>query len=336
MYSGGLVSVCQVRGAIIKKFCIKPQESLYLILLIEKILKSYYSRYMIIDNKYTIAYTVPPSFIDGKCRFTALGIAALAQDLAAGHYTSAGLSIPHLQKVNLTWVITKQHFEISEYPLWMDTLIAQTWAQPPKGPFCFRDFAYAYTENGKKASIDAAVKELGAGEYTEAFKEKREAHTRTGAPCMRGSSCWMLLNTQTGQIVKPDEKALGGMGFNGDHMEGKVFVKIAPKGAWDIEEHIKPSLLDIDLNSHVNNLTYLRWILSFMDADFCRQKLLRTLDTNFISSAQYGEQLICRCAQTDENICVHSIIRAEDKSEVFKARTEWAAESELSRTVKIS
>ncbi len=288
---------------------------------------------MIIDNKYTIHYTVPPSFVDGKCRFTASGIASLAQDLAAGHYTSAGLSIPHLQKANLTWVITKQHFEITEYPLWMDTIAAQTWAQPPRGPFCFRDFAYYFTKNGKKESIDAAVREAAE---RGSDPETAENFGRFAGPCMRGSSCWMLLNTETGQIVKPDERVFGTLGFNEDHIEGKVFAKIAQCDSWDIEERITPSLLDIDLNSHVNNLTYLRWILSFMDADFCRPRLLRVLDTNFISSARYGDKLLCRCAQTDENICVHSIIRAHDKSEVFKARTEWAAESALARSFRIS
>jgi len=71
----------------------------------------------------------------------------------------AKLFIDNLKKMGLTWVITKQHFEITEYPLWMDDLIIQTWAQPPKGFFCFRDFAFFYAKNGKKTSIDEAFEE---------------------------------------------------------------------------------------------------------------------------------------------------------------------------------
>ena len=72
-----------------------------------------------------------------------------------------------------------------------------------------------------------------------------------------------------------------------------------------------------------------------MSADFCKGKLLKTLDTNFVSSAMYGEDLICRSSRS-ENVCIHSIIRAKDGSEVFKARSEWADENGLSRTLKVN
>ena len=71
-----------------------------------------------------------------------------------------------------------------------------------------------------------------------------------------------------------------------------------------------------------------------MDADFCRGKLLRVLDTNFLISAQYGEELCCRCSYSEESVCVHSIIRIADGSEVFRARTEWADEQKMARPLQ--
>ena len=97
---------------------------------------------MILDNKYTMPYTVPTTAIDGQYRCTPLTVAALSQDLAANHYSSTGIFMPQLQERGLMWIISKQHFEIHEYPLWLDCLTLQTWAQPPKGLFCFRDFAH--------------------------------------------------------------------------------------------------------------------------------------------------------------------------------------------------
>lgn len=289
---------------------------------------------MIIDNKYTIPYAIPSVYIDGKCRCTALAFVSLAQELAALHYSSAGLSIPHLQQMDLTWVIGKQHFEIYEYPLWLDELILKTWAQHPKGLMCLRDFEYTYAEGGKKTSIDAA------------FAEKKETSQNSSppclksedglTPCMRSTSCWLILNTVTGRLVKPDEKTLGTLTFNDDAMPGDSLIKIELCESWDIEEHFSPTLLDIDLNSHVNNLNYVRWILSFMSAPFCRGKLLRVLDTNFMSSAVYGEELICRCKQIDETTCIHSIVRDADGSDVFRARTEWADEKLLSRELRVT
>ena len=150
------------------------------------------------------------------------------------HYSSAGLSIPHLQQMDLTWVIGKQHFEIYEYPLWLDELILKTWAQHPKGLMCLRDFEYTYAEGGKKTSIDAA------------FAEKKETSQNSSPPClksedglkpcMRSTSCWLILNTVTGRLVKPDEKTLGTLTFNDDAMPGDSLIKIELCESWDIEE----------------------------------------------------------------------------------------------------
>ena len=287
---------------------------------------------MIIENKYTMPYTVPSTAIDGHYRCTPLTFAALSQDLAANHYSSTGIFMPQLQERGLIWIISKQHFEIYEYPLWLDSLILQTWAQPPKGFFCFRDFAYYYAENGKKVSLAGAFKDFDSAERKGA-EWSCDALQRHGSLCVRGSSCWIVLNTQTNQPVVPDSTIFGSLAFCSDHLEGRVFAKLSLPEHWDLQECLRPSLLDIDMNGHVNNLNYIRWALSFMDADFCRGKTLRVLDTNFLLSAQYGEQLCCRCAYTEENTAVHSIIRTADGSEVFRARTEWADEKETTRSV---
>ena len=286
---------------------------------------------MIIDDKFTLSYTVPPSYIDGKGRFTALGIASLAQDLAAAHYSSAGLSLLHMQKMGITWVISKQHFEIKDYPLWADRITVKTWAQPPKGLFCFRDFAYHYTKNGKNKNLDEAFKSGSYNYHLNDLQTESEDEL-----CVRGSSCWIIVDLKTGQPLPPDKKTMGSLTFNTEHLEGKVFPKINLNTDWDIETDFTPTLLDIDINSHVNNLNYIRWILSFMNEEFCKTRLIKTLDTNFVSSAKYGEHLICRCSKPENNICVHSIVRKNDGSEVFKARTEWADETELSRPLKIA
>jgi len=81
---------------------------------------------MIIDNKYTIPYEVPFGYVDEKCRFTALAFVGLAQELAALHYSCAGLSIPHLQQKGLTWIISKQYFEIYEYPRGQKAVVTYT------------------------------------------------------------------------------------------------------------------------------------------------------------------------------------------------------------------
>nr|WP_253678428.1 acyl-ACP thioesterase domain-containing protein [Treponema sp. OMZ 788] len=194
---------------------------------------------MIIDNKFTVRHKILTGNIDGKCRATPMEFAILLQELAAGHYGTTGLSIPHLQKMGMTWVITKQHFEIAEYPLWMDDLIVQTWAQPPKGFFCFRDFAFFYARNGKKASIDDAFEENLSIEEEREKRLSIEEFKGLSKPFFRASSCWVILNSETGQPIKPDERTMGNLAFNDEHLEGKVFAKITLPEKWETEEKIQ-------------------------------------------------------------------------------------------------
>lgn len=276
--------------------------------------------------KYTATYTVPSSRLDPKCRFSLDGVLSLTQDLAASHYGSGGLSIPHLQRKGLTWVITKQHFEFSEYPLWLDTIEAATWAKPVKGPFCYRDFTMRYAPQGKKASLGAAL----AQEHSIA-----DQHT----PLCAGTSCWMVLSLADNHPVKPDTSIFGTLPFCDDNALPSVFPRIPLCDTWDSELYMEPTSSDIDMNQHVNNLNYVHWVVSGMPVSVMQTSLVKTLDTYFISSAKYGEKLICRlrCLEQESGMyeCIHSIIRAADKSEVFRARTVWAPEAALSRELRI-
>ena len=308
--------------------CRSPHRSLH------KAIKAVTLNLMILDNKYTMPYTVPSTAIDGRYRCTPLTFAALSQDLAANHYSSTGIFTPQLQKRGLIWIISKQHFEIYDYPLWLDCLTLQTWAQPPKGLFCFRDFAYYYAAGGKKASLTEAFYDFDSADRrsSEWSAAALQQHQEL---CVRGSSCWIVFDTKTNHPVAPDDTIFGSLGFCEDHLEGRVFAKIALPEQWHYEVPVSPSLLDIDMNGHVNNLHYIRWALSYMDADFCNGQALKSLDTHFLLSAQYGDELCCRSHYIEEQSCIHSILRTSDGSEVFRARSEWAAETSLSRPLQV-
>ncbi len=279
---------------------------------------------MIIDNKYTISYTPMYSHMDAKARIAAFSLMNLTQDLASAHYSTGGLSMIHLQDKGETWVLTKQKFEFFEYPLGFDQIIMQTWAHEPKGLFCIRDYKYSFSPTGKKSSFDAACNDILDDANSNNVDVKDENLI------MKASSAWMILDLKTGRPLKANDFSMGGLTFNNEDAIEGGFSKIAIPETWDKEVPLSPTLLDIDLNDHVNNMSYIRWILSFMDHDYCSTRLLKSLETNFVTSAMFGDNLLCRYKMIDDTTCVHSIIRA-DGSEVFRARTIWADEKELAR-----
>jgi acyl-ACP thioesterase len=291
-------------------------------------------------NKYSTTYIVPSREIDGTCCVTPSALLGLAQDLASAHYGTGGLSIPHMLKRGMTWVIAKQHFEIEEYPLWLDELSLTTWAKAPKGLFCIRDFSYSYAPDGKKASLDVA---LGTGRSGASLPSIAQRES----PFLRGTTCWMVLDANTGKPIKPAPELFGTLPFcEEDALPGlRAFPRISfpvPQDSVALsttsvtETAFSPTITDIDMNGHVNNLNYVRWILSFMPEMFMDRKI-STLDTYFISSAMLGDKLLCKTAVTevpDTAVeCLHSIVRENDGAELFRARTIWKSAAELSREV---
>jgi acyl-ACP thioesterase len=308
----------------------------------------YYSMIMI-QNKYTIPYTVPSSAIDGACRVTPAALLGFAQDLASSHYGTGGLSIPHMQKRGMTWVVTKQHFEIEEYPLWLDELELTTWAKAPKGLICIRDFSYSYAPNGKKATLDDA---LGTGRSVEGAP----SFVQRESPFLRGTSSWMVLDGNTGKPIKPAPELFGTLPFCEEDAVPALSAPAFPRFSFPAsgsksaaimtENQFSPAITDIDLNGHVNNLHYVRWILSYMPEDIFQSRKISILDTYFIASAMLGDFLVCKTAvmapfgdreKSGEGVeCVHSIVRETDGVELFRARTIWKNAAQLSREVCVS
>lgn len=258
---------------------------------------------------------------------------SLAQDLASSHYGTGGRSIPHLQKEGYTWVVTKQHFEINEYPLWVDRYKAVTWAKKPRGPFCYRNFAYSYADGGKYATVDDAFADQVRRGASYGQLPAGLSETDGCRPFFTGSSLWMVLDLSTGRPVKMTDELMGKLEFCEDSVPGEEMIKIHDPAEWTYCHDFTPTNLDIDLNGHVNNLAYDRWILSYLPENAYKEKLVRSIDTYFIAQAMFGDELICRAAETEPDVWVHSIIRKADGAEMFRARTVWSPEWEISRPV---
>ncbi len=278
------------------------------------------------SNIFSIPYVVDSAFIDGKLRFTVVGMSTMAQTLASFHYGEHKLTIPHMNRQGLTWVVTKQHFEISEYPEWRDELLLSSWMEEPKGLFSLYDFRFCYAEDGGKKSgwDETMLRNQGDGKY------------KAGTPFMNAKFQWMLLDLEKMRPVGINSADFSTIGFCFDESCTTRFPKIALPEKFSFERTFTPQRLEIDLNGHVNNTEYLKYVLNSVPDEICSSRLISTLDTNFISSAHFGDTLICRTSVIeeecrDDEICVvHSIIRS-DGSEVFRAKTVWRPESSMSR-----
>ncbi|MBN7812980.1 acyl-ACP thioesterase [Algoriphagus sp. H41] len=166
------------------------------------------------------SYQVNP---EGNIRLSCL--ADLFQEIAWGHADSADFG-RNLSEISLMWALARLEIEIVEFPKWGDSICLYTGSKGADKLFAFRDFLVT---------------------------------DRHGRVLARGMSSWLLLNSSTKRIQKAEvvlPPALYDPMVKPDHQPQKLVAK----GDLVATEVIKVRFSDLDLNYHVNNTAYIRWV----------------------------------------------------------------------------
>jgi fatty acyl-ACP thioesterase B len=83
---------------------------------------------------------------------------------------------------------------------------------------------------------------------------------------------------------------------------------------------------DLDINQHVNNVTFVEWVIESTPSTILNAAVLTELEINFLAEAFHNDQIIATCAPEglDNTIYHHSLTRQRDGRELARARTKWA------------
>ncbi|XP_024397914.1 oleoyl-acyl carrier protein thioesterase 1, chloroplastic [Physcomitrium patens] len=173
-------------------------------------------------------------------------IANLLQEVACNHAQSVGFSTdgfattPIMRQKHLIWVTTRMHIQMQEYPIWGDVVEIDTWYQ-------------------------------GEGRI-ETRRDWIIRNDKTGDIIGRATSTWVMMNMDTRRLSRiPDDV----------RQEYMPFVPVPPRWAFDPKEeknssikkigrpgvaqfecsNLMPRRNDLDMNQHVNNVTYVCWML---------------------------------------------------------------------------
>ena len=157
------------------------------------------------------------------------------QESAHLNAQSNGFGYDFVEQENAYWVLTRVLVEIDEWPNWNDDIQIKTWPRGSDGLFAVRDF--------------------------ELIKD--------GHIIGRISSYWMMLDRNTHRPKRMTQYQFFDSNFIADKAINKKLEKINIIGDMEACCLRKVHSSDIDVNGHVNNATYVRWIL---DAYFSRHK----------------------------------------------------------------
>ncbi|GAA0165357.1 esterase [Lithospermum erythrorhizon] len=199
-------------------------------------------------------------------------IANLLQEVGGNHAQSVGFSTdgfattPTMRKLNLIWVTARMHIEIYKYPAWSDVVEIETWCQG---------------EGRIGTRRDWIIKDCATGEIIG-----------------RATSKWVMMNHDTRRLQKVSDEVRN---------EVLIFCPIEPRLAFPEENNasmkkilkledpayskigLVPRRADLDMNHHVNNVTYIGWVLESMPQDIIDTHELQSITLDYRRECGQGD-----------------------------------------------
>lgn len=222
------------------------------------------------------SYQVDP---DGKMSLTALS--NLFQEIAWRHADSADFG-RNLQEQHLSWIMARMDIKCENLPSWGDSIKVYTAGRGQDKLFAFREFLITD------------------------FEEKILA---------QGMSSWVLMNVQTKRILRP-EKVLPAELFDPKEKPDWQPEKVKLEGELLKTERLKVRYSDLDLNNHVNNTSYVRWVENILRENGCDTPRFLI---NYLAECVLGDELEIHLFKSGDDFIVQGLV--EDK-QVFLAEAK--------------
>jgi acyl-ACP thioesterase len=188
---------------------------------------------------------------EGKLRWASLG--DLLQEVAWKHADSRDFGQSLFDK-GLVWVLSRFHIEVKRMPRWGDKMKVETAGRGVSKLFALREFSVTDTAGDQLAWA---------------------------------MSAWLLLDINTKRPQRP-AAVLPSELFDPVADENLVPAKVEFSPNQDFQTKIKVLPSDLDMNNHVNNVSYIRWI---EDVALANGFSLNSLKINYLAEALCGQEI---------------------------------------------
>ena len=169
-------------------------------------------------------------------------------EAAGEHCVEENITVQDLQKIGLTWMLSRMHVEFRRIPSYKDQLTVTTWPTGARGLYSCRDFLVT----------DAAGDEL-----------------------MRATSAWLTINLEKRRVVRLPQKILD-IHPDVDNAERMIIDnfrgKLEEPGNCTTVDGFRADYSTLDFNSHVTSAVYIRWLLDALPFDFHVEKTLKKFE----------------------------------------------------------
>lgn len=176
------------------------------------------------ESTYDFVIKSYESDFQGKMSLSAFFL--FLQECAWENAKKNGFGYEFVEKEGALWVLSKVKIKMQEFPKWKEHIKIRTWPRGPEGLFALRDY---------QLLLEGVV--IGAV-----------------------SSYWLILDKKTKRPRRITDFDFSKNDFLKESALEEPLAKI--KGSHDLQliDGRKVYASDLDVNGHVNNATYVRWI----------------------------------------------------------------------------
>jgi medium-chain acyl-[acyl-carrier-protein] hydrolase len=144
-----------------------------------------------------------------------------------------------------------------------------------------------------------------------------------GRKLLGATSGWMVLDLQSRRPQRVEPILASIRSFPERRAAGEEAARLAGASDWAEQTSLDVKYSDLDLNDHVNNATYARWILDSYPADFHRTHSVRSMVINFLAEVGGDDSVTLSKREVGKHRVAHTIWRRIDGTEACRAEITW-------------
>jgi acyl-ACP thioesterase len=225
--------------------------------------------------------------------FNELSVPALwgyLQEAAGLSADSLGFGVKRCLDAGFTWVLARQRLELSRVARLGAAVEIETWPNGIDRLAAFREFVVR--ERGE---------EIG-----------------------RATSTWFLLDVKSRRPVDPGTALASAFPRErGPSVIALPGAKVPALEQPELERPFAIRFADIDLNWHVNNVSYVQWLLEGVPKETWHEQRPAVVDAQYVAECDWGGRILTRARATAPGQFLHQVVREADGREIARGATAW-------------
>ena len=214
-------------------------------------------------------------------------ILMFAQEVAGMHCLELACHYDTLRKQHLFWAVARHRVQITRLPRIGEKIRVETWPMPTT-----------------RAAYPRSV----------------VAYDGAGNECFRAISLWVLMDTDTRNMILPGKSGIVVSGtLRGGELVPPASLAVKNLGR-ATQRQVRFS--DLDRNGHMNNTRYTEWAADLLPSSFHAGRRIREFTVCYLSEAREGQTLSLGWeVREDDGLYVNAVRFGEEKEErIFSAQ----------------